>query len=144
MSKRERKWKIIKPDECCNLQTEKLHYSGCEPINDMEAYKISITKWRILRFLTRRKFVDDGGRLTCGFCMLHSYNCCSCPIFKKTERIECKETPYERYSYYNKSDDLDMMNFTIHQSAEDEVKFIESLRPTIYGERKQNALHSQV
>lgn len=77
-----------------------LTYEGDRPTNVMEAYAISVEKWKSLVLL-----FEDGhnvygkGVLTCGFCMLYYRdNCSGCPISRKTGQRNCRGTPHEEFS----------------------------------------------
>jgi hypothetical protein len=77
-----------------------LMYYGLPPRTDAEARAISLAKYQlVLEALERDPTlrVVAGGPSTCGLCMLHlARGCRSCPVYRKTGRIECRGTALER------------------------------------------------
>lgn len=78
----------------------------------------SIRKWMDVAY-------DDGeewGRLNCPLCAEFNYGfyghkqCRGCPVYERTGKVGCKDTPYDEYRY-DKS------------AAEREVDFLISLLP---------------
>jgi len=83
---------------------KRLVYTGSDPKDDKEAVLMSIAKWRVLLTHANRNY-SDGGPLTCGLCIKYFLpstlidnhcQCLDCPVYKKTGRTTCKDTPYHK------------------------------------------------
>jgi len=118
------------------------------------ALKASIAAWE-------RKITETGperintGRSSCPLCILHLDatipHCTNCPIFQKTGRRYCAETPYVEASWALEGWREELRNFTLypatdfprrtsavevaakreqfHAAAEEEIAFLKSLLP---------------
>jgi len=85
-------------------ETKRLIYTGPEPKDDREAILMSIAKWRVLLTHANRDYID-GGPTTCGLCIKYflpstlindHYQCIECPVYRKTGKTSCKNTPYHK------------------------------------------------
>ena len=62
----------------------------------LEALKRSIAKWE--RIVKSTKELDLG-RINCALCYLfNDITCEGCPIYKKTKKEYCRDTPYTEWS----------------------------------------------
>jgi hypothetical protein len=106
-----------------------LFYKGPAPKTPKEALNISIAKWTVLS--KDPTIFSDGGPLTCGFCLYYKMSnskditiptCRKCPIYKKTKRINCLETPYRVYCEKTLQEDSKGMI----KAAKQELRFLKS------------------
>lgn len=69
-----------------------LYYDGEKPETPGVALALSEAKWEVI---AEKAVIEDGGRTTCGLCMLYyDDNCGGCPIAEYTHTEYCHDTPY--------------------------------------------------
>jgi hypothetical protein len=73
----------------------KLVYAGVLPENLSQAWKITLSKWAILKNTPTN---NDGGSTTCGLCLFYKRACEKCPIYAYTGEDGCSNTPYPMYN----------------------------------------------
>ena len=76
----------------------RLRFNGKKPLREIVAWSITFEKWALLTYLEEESEpARDGGRRTCGLCMMHESNACrDCPI-KNAGHKGCRGTPYLEY-----------------------------------------------
>jgi len=73
---------------------KRLYHRGAWPGTKMDAFVMSIVKWRILV----DEPVGDGDASTCGLCKLYLWHDCDgCPVKEATGAPWCSGTPYIEY-----------------------------------------------
>lgn len=103
-----------------------------------EALEASIQHWKELRD-GDDPFEMRIGADSCGLCQKYfdSNDCVGCPVYKRTGLGECKGTPFNsahrawgrwRLTLTHKLDDT-VAKAAFKAAADEEVKFLESLRP---------------
>lgn len=80
-----------------------VHEEGRDmPKTEKEALATSVEKWRTICGYYEsgsEKVVYDGGARTCTLCWLYLLeSCIGCPVYNKTNKRYCKQTPYIHYA----------------------------------------------
>ena len=95
-----------------------------------EALEGAIKKWQKIVDYLAKKIVDwtivkelEQGCGNCPLCQMFKL-CGGCPVFKKTEKMACMETPYIDFANAKSLRNLKIAR----ESAKAEVKFLKSLR----------------
>ena len=95
-----------------------------------KALKMSIEKWQeIINGTTY-----DHGSENCQLCInYYDYNCDGCPVKAKTEKEDCFDTPYYKWSIHHHNDHKNpnypykIICETCKELAENELEFLKDL-----------------
>ena len=86
--------------------------------------EVSIAKWEDI---AKGKDLDEFGGDNCSLCYVNQRadGCKGCPVFEKTGKVECDDTPFREYedAWYHKANKR-----TLRAIAKREVEFLKSLR----------------
>lgn len=117
-----------------------ISFVGEKPTNDIEAKALALEAWNLKLTYAQREIVIqpvlfDNDTSICGFCMLYfdrqKATCnVGCPIYLRTGRPLCENTPYAEYTSVRFDLSHDDQDFTFGDFAaiiQEEITFLESL-----------------
>lgn len=95
--------------------------------SDIQALELSIKKWEVIRdwIKENNQVIDNGySGYSCALCeYTDGYLCTGCPVFKKTGKPYCGDTPYHKYRIAEGDDNV----IDAYFAADEEVKFLQSI-----------------
>ena len=88
--------------------------------------ELSIEKWKDILDGTG----TDEETNNCALCITHSTTCHSCPVYKKTKLSGCNGSPFSVWHNHKRLCDKGTTTCSeCRRIAQDELKFLKSLRP---------------
>lgn len=119
-------------------------FGSVKPETEKDALLLSIEKWQFISNYYESgetELLSDGGISTCGCCILFfnpngRVQCKDCPIYNKTGRKFCWNTPYDDYAeIVDNYDDEEKREFDVEEvlkHAKAELKFLQDLFKELY------------